>query len=67
MDGLLLVTPYYNKPSQAGVRAHFEAIASSTDVPVMLYDIPYLTAVTALPETVCRIAEDGSIFAIKAS
>jgi 4-hydroxy-tetrahydrodipicolinate synthase len=65
VDGLLIVTPYYNKPSQAGVRAHFEAIASSTDVPVMLYDIPGRSSIQIAPETMIRLAEHPNIVAVK--
>ncbi|KIS28050.1 dihydrodipicolinate synthase [Arthrobacter sp. SPG23] len=65
VDGLLIVTPYYNKPSQAGVRAHFETIASSTDVPVMLYDIPGRSSIQIAPETMIRLAEHPNIVAVK--
>ncbi|MBT2536740.1 4-hydroxy-tetrahydrodipicolinate synthase [Arthrobacter sp. ISL-69] len=65
VDGLLIVTPYYNKPSQAGVRAHFEAIASSTDVPVMLYDIPGRSSIQIAPETMIRLAAHPNIVAVK--
>ncbi|HEY9356681.1 MAG TPA: dihydrodipicolinate synthase family protein, partial [Arthrobacter sp.] len=65
VDGLLLVTPYYNKPSQAGVRAHFEAIASATDVPVMLYDIPGRSSIPIEPETMIRLAQHPNIVAVK--
>ncbi|ABK02846.1 dihydrodipicolinate synthase [Arthrobacter sp. FB24] len=65
VDGLLLVTPYYNKPSQAGVRAHFETIASSTDVPVMLYDIPGRSSIQIAPDTMIRLAEHPNIVAVK--
>ncbi|MBP1136896.1 4-hydroxy-tetrahydrodipicolinate synthase [Arthrobacter sp. PvP023] len=65
VDGLLIVTPYYNKPSQAGVRAHFETIASSTDVPVMLYDIPGRSSIQIAPETLIRLAEHPNIVAVK--
>ncbi|QCO97699.1 4-hydroxy-tetrahydrodipicolinate synthase [Arthrobacter sp. 24S4-2] len=65
VDGLLIVTPYYNKPSQAGVRAHFEAIASSTDVPVMLYDIPGRSSIQIAPDTMIRLAEHPNIVAVK--
>ena len=65
VDGLLLVTPYYNKPSQAGVRVHFETIASSTDVPVMLYDIPGRSSIQIAPETMIRLAGHPNIVAVK--
>ena len=57
VDGLLIVTPYYNKPSQAGVRAHFETIASATDLPVMLYDIPGRSSIAIAPETMICAGE----------
>jgi 4-hydroxy-tetrahydrodipicolinate synthase len=57
VDGLLLVTPYYNKPSQRGLIAHFTAAASATGLPVMLYNIPSRTACEIAPETLLAIAE----------
>jgi 4-hydroxy-tetrahydrodipicolinate synthase len=65
VDGLLIVTPYYNKPSQGGVRAHFEKIASSTDVPVMVYDIPGRSSIPIHPETMIRLAQHPNIIAVK--
>lgn len=65
VDGLLLVTPYYNKPSQAGVQAHFETVASATDLPVMLYDIPGRSGIPIQPETIIRLAEHPNIKGLK--
>ncbi|MEZ2371876.1 MULTISPECIES: 4-hydroxy-tetrahydrodipicolinate synthase [Arthrobacter] len=65
VDGLLIVTPYYNKPSQAGVQAHFEAVADSTGLPVMLYDIPGRSSIEIAPETMIRLAEHPNIVAVK--
>ena len=64
-DGLLVVTPYYNKPPQAGIEAHFRAIADSTDLPVMMYDIPGRTGMAIEPDTICRLAEHKKIVALK--
>ena len=64
-DGLLVVTPYYNKPPQAGIEAHFKAMADATDVPVMLYDIPGRTGIAIEPDTICRLAEHKNIMALK--
>ncbi|MFM8855520.1 MAG: 4-hydroxy-tetrahydrodipicolinate synthase [Actinomycetota bacterium] len=64
-DGLLVVTPYYNKPPQAGIEAHFRAMADATDVPVMMYDIPGRTGVPIEPDTICRLAEHKKIVALK--
>jgi 4-hydroxy-tetrahydrodipicolinate synthase len=63
--GLLTVTPYYNKPPQAGLIRHFTAIADATGLPVMLYDIPGRTATPISTETLCRLAEHGRIVAVK--
>ncbi|MFA7467259.1 MAG: 4-hydroxy-tetrahydrodipicolinate synthase [Desulfotomaculaceae bacterium] len=65
VDGVLQVSPYYNKPSQEGLYQHFKAIAESTNLPVMLYNIPGRTAVNILPQTVIRLAEIENITAIK--
>jgi 4-hydroxy-tetrahydrodipicolinate synthase len=64
-DGVLLVTPYYNKPTPAGVTAHFEAVANASGLPVMLYDIPGRTGITISVETYRRVAEHDRIVAVK--
>jgi 4-hydroxy-tetrahydrodipicolinate synthase len=63
--GLLVVTPYYNKPPQEGLLRHFTAIADSTDLPVMLYDIPPRSVVPIEVETLVRAAEHPKIVAVK--
>jgi len=63
---LLVVTPYYNRPSQNGLALHFGAVAESVDVPVILYNVPARTGVDLLPETVRRIGEQhGNVVAVK--
>jgi 4-hydroxy-tetrahydrodipicolinate synthase len=64
-DGVLLVSPYYNKPTQDGIAAHFEAVAAASDVPIMLYDIPGRTGVTIAPETYVRLAANEKFVAVK--
>jgi 4-hydroxy-tetrahydrodipicolinate synthase len=64
-DGLLIVTPYYNKPPQAGIEAHFKAVASSTDLPIMMYDIPGRTGVEIESDTIVRLFGLPNIVALK--
>lgn len=64
-DGALLVTPYYNKPSQEGLYRHFKAVAEAVALPQVLYNVPGRTGVNLLPETVARLAEIPNIVAIK--
>ena len=64
-DGLLLVTPYYNKPGQAGVLHHFRTVAAATGVPVMLYDVPGRTATTIALETYEAAAQWDTVVAVK--
>lgn len=64
-DGVLVVTPYYNKPTQAGILTHFRLIADSTDLPMMLYDIPGRTGVPIAYETILRLAKHPNILAVK--
>ena len=66
VDALFSVSPYYNKPSQEGLYQHYKAIASSVEIPFMLYNVPGRTGVDILPDTVCRLFDDVSnIFGIK--
>ena len=65
VDGIMLVTPYYNKPSQEGLYQHFKAIAENSSLPVMLYNVPGRTNTNLLPDTVARLAEIPNIVAIK--
>ena len=64
-DGIMIVTPYYNKPTQAGILTHFRLIADSTDLPVILYDIPGRTGVPIKYETILRLAKHPNILAVK--
>ncbi len=65
-DALLVVCPYYNKPTQEGLYRHFGAVARATDIPLILYNIPGRTAVNMAPRTVLRLARDfRNILAIK--
>ena len=66
-DGSLQVTPYYNKPTQEGLFRHFAAIAESTSLPLVLYNIPGRTNVTIAPETIAQLAEIPNIIGIKDS
>ncbi len=63
--GCLTVTPYYNRPTQEGLFQHFEAIAQSTDLPQMLYNVPSRTGCDMLPETVARLSRVKNIVGIK--
>ena len=65
VHGLLVVTPYYNRPSQAGLLRHFTAVADATDLPVILYDIPPRSIVLIEVETLVRLAEHPRIVAVK--
>jgi 4-hydroxy-tetrahydrodipicolinate synthase len=64
-DGALLVTPYYNKPSQEGLYLHYKAVADAVALPQVLYNVPGRTGVNLMPETVARLAAHSNIVAIK--
>ena len=64
-DGALLITPYYNRPTQEGLYQHYRTIALETDLPLILYNVPSRTGTNMLPETVARLSELPSIVGIK--
>ena len=65
VDGVLMVSPYYNRPSQEGLYLHFKAVADAVDVPIILYNVPSRTSSNVLPATVARLAEIDNIVGIK--
>ncbi|MBG9589150.1 4-hydroxy-tetrahydrodipicolinate synthase [Cytobacillus firmus] len=65
VDAIMIVAPYYNKPNQEGLYRHFKAIAESTSLPVMVYNIPGRSSVNILPETIIRLSEISNIAAVK--
>ncbi|MFH1312749.1 MAG: 4-hydroxy-tetrahydrodipicolinate synthase [Candidatus Eisenbacteria bacterium] len=64
-DAAMLITPYYNKPTQGGLIKHFETVASSVKIPLVLYNVPGRTGVNMLPETVTELAKIENIVAVK--
>jgi 4-hydroxy-tetrahydrodipicolinate synthase len=64
-DAILVVTPYYNKPSQLGLVAHYQAIHNEVDIPIILYNVPGRTACDLKPETTALLAQEKNIIAIK--
>lgn len=64
-DGALLVSPYYNKPSQEGIYRHYRKVADAVDIPLILYNVPGRTASNIVPDTVARLAEIENIVAVK--
>ena len=65
VDGMLVVTPYYNKPPQRGIVAHFEEIARASDKPIVVYNIPGRVVINIEPETISRLAEIATVRAVK--
>src|SRR4051794_2133683 len=65
VDGFLVVTPYYNKPPQRGIVAHFEEIARASDKPIVVYNIPGRVVINIEPETISRLAEIETVRAVK--
>lgn len=64
-DGVLMVTPYYNRPSQEGLYQHYKAVAEAVDIPIFLYNVPSRTSVNILPATVARCAQIDNVVGIK--
>lgn len=64
-DGALLITPYYNKPTQEGLFQHFSLVAKETDLPIMLYNVPSRTSINMVPATVARLSVIKNIIGIK--
>lgn len=64
-DGILTITPYYNRPPQEGLYQHFKAVREATDLPLVLYNVPARTGSNLLPETAARVAELGGIAGVK--
>ncbi|MBN1688793.1 MAG: 4-hydroxy-tetrahydrodipicolinate synthase [Candidatus Omnitrophica bacterium] len=64
-DGVLVVTPYYNKPTQEGLYRHYEFLAKKVEIPIILYNVPGRTGVSLMPSTVARLAKISNIVAIK--
>ncbi len=65
VDGLLVIVPYYNKPNQESMYAHFRAVAEAVDAKIMMYNVPGRTGVNMLPATVAKLAEIENIVALK--
>ena len=64
-DAAMLISPYYNKPQQHGLVAHYQAVARAVDIPIVLYNVPGRTAVNILPETAAQLAAEPNIVALK--